>query len=126
MKVPDGYFSNFQKLILVDDSRLQALKSHDCHTLMLQLLPLAIRNCLPKNVRNAIIRMFFVFNSLYSKVVESSTLGHLQMELVITLCLLQQYFLPGFFDIMIHLSVHLVEQVKLCGTFDGCILLREI
>ena len=98
----------------MDDCRLQGLKSHDCHTLMQQLLPLAIRNCLLINVRNVIIRMCF-FNSLCSKVVEFSILDHLQKELVITLCLLQQYFLPSFFDIMIHLLVHLVEQVKLCG-----------
>ncbi|XP_024046598.1 uncharacterized protein LOC112100952 [Citrus clementina] len=48
-------------------------------------------------------------------VVDPNTLDQLQEELVITLCLLQQYFPPSFFDIMIHLTVHLVEQVRLCG-----------
>ncbi|KAH9717944.1 hypothetical protein KPL71_022033 [Citrus sinensis] len=47
--------------------------------------------------------------------VDPNTLDQLQEELVITLCLLQQYFPPSFFDIMIHLTVHLVEQVRLCG-----------
>ncbi|KAH9801502.1 hypothetical protein KPL71_001060 [Citrus sinensis] len=46
---------------------------------------------------------------------DPNTLDQLQEELVITLCLLQQYFPPSFFDIMIHLTVHLVEQVRLCG-----------
>ena len=31
------------------------------------------------------------------------------------ICLLEKYFLPAFFDIMIHLPVHLVREVKLCG-----------
>ena len=29
--------------------------------------------------------------------------------------MLEKYFLPAFFDIMIHLPVHLVREVKLCG-----------
>ena len=115
VKVPDGYSSNVQNLVSIDDCRLQGLKSHDCHTLMQQFLPLAIRNCLPINVRRAIIRMCFFFNTLCCKVVDPNTLDQLQEELVITLCLLQQYFPPSFFDIMIHLTVHLVEQVRLCG-----------
>ncbi|XP_052297276.1 uncharacterized protein LOC127902408 [Citrus sinensis] len=115
VKVPDGYSSNVQNLVSIDDCRLQGLKSHDCHTLMQQFLPLAIRNCLPINVRTAIIRMCFFFNTLCCKVVDPNTLDQLQEELVITLCLLQQYFPPSFFDIMIHLTVHLVEQVRLCG-----------
>ena len=57
---------------------------------------------------------FFFFNSLCSKVVEPETLDLLQKELVITLCLLEQYFLPTFFDIMVHLTIHLVDQVRVC------------
>ena len=29
--------------------------------------------------------------------------------------MLEMYFLPTFFDVMIHLTVHLVREVKLCG-----------
>ncbi|XP_024039457.1 uncharacterized protein LOC112098084 [Citrus clementina] len=115
VKVPDRYSSNVQNLVSIDDCRLQGIKSHDCHTLMQQFLTLAIRICLPINVRRAIIRMCFFFNTLCCKVVDPNTLDQLQEELVITLCLLQQYFPPSFFDLMIHLTVHLVEQVRLCG-----------
>ena len=34
---------------------------------------------------------------------------------MITLCLLEMYFLPSFFDVMVHLTVHLIEEVRLCG-----------
>ena len=37
------------------------------------------------------------------------------MEIVKTLCLFEQYFPPSFFDIMVHLAVHLVREVTLCG-----------
>ena len=36
-------------------------------------------------------------------------------ELVNTLCLLEMYFLPEFFDIMVHVTMHLVREVQLYG-----------
>ena len=44
-----------------------------------------------------------------------STLDKLQSELVVTLCLLEKYFPPSFFDIILHLTIHLVREVRLCG-----------
>lgn len=35
----------------------------------------------------------------------------MQADLVETVCELEKYFPPSFFDIMIHLSVHLVKEV---------------
>ncbi|KAL6350674.1 hypothetical protein AAG906_028127 [Vitis piasezkii] len=98
LKVLEGYCSNFRNLVSMEDLKLYGLKSHDYHTLMQQLLPVALRSLLPKH-----------------KVVDVSTLDKLQNELVMTLCLLEKYFPPSFFDIMIHLMVHLVREVRLCG-----------
>ncbi|CAL9012578.1 unnamed protein product [Prunus brigantina] len=44
MKVPEGYSSNIKNLVSLQDSRLLGLKSHDCHTLMQQLLPGYVQN----------------------------------------------------------------------------------
>lgn len=115
MKVPDGHSSNIKNLVSMDDLKLYGLKSHDCHTLMQQLLPLAIRSVLPKHVRTSIIRLCFFFNALCSKEVDVSKLDKLQSELVVTLCELEKIFPPSFFDIMVHLTVHLVREVRLCG-----------
>ncbi|BBN67928.1 hypothetical protein Prudu_227S000600 [Prunus dulcis] len=49
--VPEGYSSNIKNLVSLQDSRLLGLKSHDCHTLMQQLLPVAIRSVLEKPAR---------------------------------------------------------------------------
>ncbi|KAI5334497.1 hypothetical protein L3X38_024630 [Prunus dulcis] len=51
MKVPEGYSSNIKNLVSLKDSRLLGLKSHDCHTLMQQLLPVAIRSVLEMPAR---------------------------------------------------------------------------
>ncbi|CAL9011951.1 unnamed protein product [Prunus brigantina] len=46
-----SYSSNIKILVSLQDSRLLGLKSHDCHTLMQQLLPVAIRSVLEKPAR---------------------------------------------------------------------------
>ncbi|KAL6276912.1 hypothetical protein ACE6H2_020513 [Prunus campanulata] len=115
MKVPEGYSSNIKNLVSLKDSRLLGLKSHDCHTLMQQLLPVAIRSVLEKPARYAITRLCFFFNALCAKTVDVSKLDKLEEDVVVTLCLLEKYFPPSFFDIMVHLVVHLVREVRLCG-----------
>ncbi|KAI5350142.1 hypothetical protein L3X38_003033 [Prunus dulcis] len=97
------------------DSRLLGLKSHDCHTLMQQLLPVAIRSVLEKPARYAITRLCFFFNAICAKTIDVSKLDKLEEDVVVTLCLLEKYFPPSFFDIMVHLVVHLVREVRLCG-----------
>ena len=57
----------------------------------------------------------FFFNALCSKVVDVPALNKLQNDVVVTLCLLEKYFPPSFFDIMLYLIVHLVREVRLCG-----------
>ncbi|XP_035845189.1 uncharacterized protein LOC118491477 [Helianthus annuus] len=46
IKVPDGYCSNFKNLVSDDVSKMNGLKSNDCHVLMQQLLPFAIKGLL--------------------------------------------------------------------------------
>ncbi|KAE8701949.1 hypothetical protein F3Y22_tig00110503pilonHSYRG00256 [Hibiscus syriacus] len=82
IKVPDGYCSNFKNLVSDYVSTMNCLKSNDCHVLMQQLLPFAIKGVLHVKVRKTII---------------------------------EKYFPPSFFDVMIHLMVHLVREVRLCG-----------
>ena len=82
---------------------------------MQQLLPITIRCVLPKHVKGALIRLCCFFNSLCSNVVDVTTLDKLQVDHVVTLYLLEKCFLPSFFDIMVHLTVHLVNEVRLCG-----------
>ncbi|KAA0053269.1 transposase [Cucumis melo var. makuwa] len=116
IKVPEGYSSNNRSLVSLNDLKLNGLKSHDCHVLMQQLLPIAIRSILPKNVRYTISRLCFFFNAICAKSFSVSELDALQEDIVMTLCNLEKYFPPSFFTIMVHLVVHLVREVKLCGS----------
>jgi hypothetical protein len=50
IKVPVGFSSNFKGIINMAEKKFQNLKSHDCHMIMTQLFPVALRGLLPKNV----------------------------------------------------------------------------
>ena len=117
LKVPQGYSSNIKSLVSVNDLKLVGLKSHDCHVLMQQLLLVAIRGILYDKVKVAITRLCFVFNAICSKVIDPRQLDDLENEAAIVLCQLEMYFPLSFFDIMIHLIVHLVREIRLCGPF---------
>ncbi|CAM8914329.1 unnamed protein product [Rhodiola kirilowii] len=102
-------------LVSMKDLRLNGLKSHDCHTLMQQLLPIAIRGILSPKVRAVVQRLCIIFSSLCAKVIETSELEGLQEQIVVTLCQLEMFFPPSFFDIMVHLTVHLVRELRILG-----------
>nr|XP_017233126.1 PREDICTED: uncharacterized protein LOC108207178 [Daucus carota subsp. sativus] len=51
MKRPYGHASNIKNCVSLPELKVYGMKSHDCHTLLQQLLPVAIRSVLPKNVR---------------------------------------------------------------------------
>ena len=95
----------------MNELKLNGLKSHDCHTLIQQLLPVVICGMLPKKVRYAITRLCFFLNAICYKVVDVNNLDSTRQELVTTLCMLKMYFLPTFFYVMIRL----VRELKLCG-----------
>nr|GEY11182.1 hypothetical protein [Tanacetum cinerariifolium] len=115
IKVPQGYCSNFSSLVSLKDMKLIGLKSHDYHMLMQEFLPIAIRSTMHPPTRYAMIRFCFFFKSICRKEISLQKLDKMQEELVVTLCLLEKFFPPSFFDIMIHLTVHLTREVKLCG-----------
>ncbi|GJY55683.1 putative transposon, En/Spm-like protein [Tanacetum coccineum] len=86
IRVPQGYCSNFSSLVSLKDKKLIGLKSHDYHMLMQE------------------------------KEISLQELDKMQLELVMTLYLLEKFFPLSFFDIMIHLTVHLTRNRP-----EGCI-----
>ena len=115
IKVPTGYASNLRRIVSLSDFKLTNMKSHDSHMMMQVFLPIAIRGILPKHVRHAITRLCSFFNTICNKVLNPEKLDALQNDIIITLCQFEMYFPPSFFDIMIHLVIHLVREIKLCG-----------
>lgn len=115
IKVPSGYSSNIRRLVSMKDLKLVGMKSHDCHVMMTQMLPVAIRGVLPDKVRDPIIRLCSFFNTISKKAINPQILDKLQKDVVITMCRFEMCFPPSFFVIMFHLIVHIVKQIKFLG-----------
>ena len=101
--------------MLFTDLKLNELKTHDHHVLKQQLLLVAICGILPKHVRLVIVRLCFFFNAICKKTTDSSQLKGMQEDVVVTLCLLEKYFPPPFFTIMVYFVVHLIREIEFWG-----------
>ncbi|KAK9054123.1 hypothetical protein SSX86_025200 [Deinandra increscens subsp. villosa] len=115
IKVPSTYSANIKRLVSLKDSKLLGMKSHDCHVLMTHMIPIAIRGLLPDHVRHTITKLCLFFNNIHSKVIDVEALDQWQKDIIETLCELEMYFPPSFFDIMVHLVCHIVQEIKACG-----------
>ncbi|GKA67005.1 uncharacterized protein Tco_0766813 [Tanacetum coccineum] len=115
IKVPSGYSANIKKLVSMKDLKLSGMKSHDCHVLMTQMIPIAIRGILPNHIRHTITKLCLFFNMIHSKVIDPEVLDKWQHDVILTLCQLEMYFPPSFFDVMVHLVSHIVREIKMCG-----------
>lgn len=115
IKVSNGYSSNISWWVKSEDRKIYGLKSHDSHILVEQLLPLAIRGVVPNNVYDAITELSIFFRELCSKTLRFDVLDQLATQIPITLSKLEKIFLPAFFDVMVHLVIHLPREAKLGG-----------
>lgn len=115
LSVPDGYCSNISRRVNLKKRSIGGLKSHDSHILLQQLIPLAARTTLPKYVVQCLIEIAACFRQLCSTVNREVNIEQLQDRFAVTLCLLEKTFIPGFFDIMEHLPIHLAEDALLAG-----------
>ncbi|KAL4017050.1 hypothetical protein IC575_024724 [Cucumis melo] len=84
IKVSEGYSSNIRNLVSRTDLKLNSLKSHDCHVLIQQLFPIAIRSVLPKHVRYAITRLCIFFNFVCNKVLDAQQFDKLEEDIVVS------------------------------------------
>ncbi|KAH0682978.1 hypothetical protein KY289_020730 [Solanum tuberosum] len=113
VKFPDAYVSNISRC--VKEARLLGLKSHDHHVLFQHIIPLIIKEILPKDAYDPLIELSLFFTDLCAKELHVEKLDQLDKSIRITICKLERVFLPTFFDVMIHLAIHLANEAKLAG-----------
>jgi hypothetical protein len=114
-RFPDGYASNLYPKVHLDTKKLVGLKSHDCHIIMQDLMPLALCRSLPETVSIPLIRLCKYFKVLYGKVIDVKEIEEWEDEIVLILCQLEMIFPPSFFDIMVHLTMHLAAELRIAG-----------
>ncbi|XP_075095157.1 uncharacterized protein LOC142173461 [Nicotiana tabacum] len=110
-KFQDGYASNISRCIR--KRNISGLKTHDCHVIIQELLPLALRRSVDKRVSSILIELCSFFRVLCSKELKLEELKLLEEKISETLSTMEKLFLPGFFTIMVHLVIHLAIEAKL-------------
>ena len=82
---------------------------------MTQLLPVALRGLLLKNVRLTIVKLCAFLNAISQKVIDPKIIPRLHNDLVQCLVSFELVFPPSFFNIMTHVLVHLCEEINILG-----------
>jgi hypothetical protein len=116
VKVPSSYSMDVSRFISFLNLKVAPdVKSHDYHVLFMQMIAIGIWNILPINIREAILNFCFLFNAIGQKVLSEEALKSLEKMHYKTLCFLETYFSPAFFDINVHFTTHLIKEIKLLG-----------
>ncbi|XP_012847795.1 PREDICTED: uncharacterized protein LOC105967723 [Erythranthe guttata] len=94
VKFPDGYASNISRCVNIKDG---------------------LRGYVQKDVLNAITELTSFFRQLCSRKLSSDVLDNLEKIIPIILSKLEMIFPPAFFDVMVHLAIHLTQEGKIGG-----------
>jgi hypothetical protein len=79
------------------DKKFTNLKAHNCHMLMTQLLPVALRGVLPEKVRlAALVKLCAFLNAISQKEIDPRNLVKLQNDVVQCLVSFVLAFPPSF------------------------------
>lgn len=117
LKFPSGFASNLSNNVNIKNSSFSNFKSHDYHVIMEYLLPVCLQHAFPKHpeLRRALHQISLYFRLLCSKVLSKSGLQEAKFMVAEAMCVLEKYFPALFFDISVHLTVHLADEALLCG-----------
>jgi hypothetical protein len=85
IKVLTGYSDNVSRMVNMKTLKVHFKKSHDCHILIGQVLPIAIGGILPVKIRDTIMKLCSFFNAISQKVVDPMKLTKLQDDLILTM-----------------------------------------
>jgi hypothetical protein len=116
VKFPDGYAASLAKSISADGTKIVGkLKTHTCHVLLQRIIPTGLRGYVPKDVYEAVSELGNFVRQLYSRTMRKEVMEKLKWHIPLILCKLEKIFPPAFFDVMVHLVVHLPDEAVLRG-----------
>jgi hypothetical protein len=116
VKFPDGYASNISRCVNMEGGgSIYGLKTHDCHIMLQHILPAGLRGLVRKDVYEVIAKLGRFFRQLCSKTIEVDALHQMKEDIVLIICKLEKIYPRAFFDVMLHLAVHLPDEALLRG-----------
>ncbi|KAI3817395.1 hypothetical protein L1987_11185 [Smallanthus sonchifolius] len=126
VKLPDGFRSNIRKRVTDNNTNITGLKSHDCHILMQRLIPIGVRGFLTKDTYTPIVDLCTFFKQLCSRTLLVEDMKKAKDAIITILCKLELIYPPAFFDIMVHLVLHLPDEAirggPVCMRWSGMLV----
>jgi hypothetical protein len=113
VKYPDGYAANISRFVNTRNGRLFSLKSHDGHVVLQRVLPIGMRGIMDKDISTILFELGSFFQDLCSRSLRWSDLENLEDRIVLILFKLKKFFPLAFFDVMVHLAIHLPREAIL-------------
>ena len=126
VKMPYGCASNISRYVHADERTVLGYKSHDAHFILHYLLQFAVKKSLKAEVAKPLIKLSAFLRGISSKVIHVDEIKRLQQEIVDILCEFEIIFPPVFFDIMVHLPVHLCREVEYGGPEHARCIINDI
>ncbi|CAM8953788.1 unnamed protein product [Rhodiola kirilowii] len=114
-KYPSGYAGSLRNKINLDDKKFIGLKTYDCHVMLQRLLLVFIRPYLPFNVVNPLVSLSHWFRRVCCREFQKEEVHQMKLDIVQILCQLERIFPPVFFTIIVHLMIHLPDQILMKG-----------
>jgi hypothetical protein len=109
IRVPTGFSTNIKNLLSMSEPKMSGYNTHDCCTMLLLFLAIAIRAVNHPYLKMVITHMCHFFNAISKKVINISELDELHKKIRVTMCKLEMCFPPSFFDMMEHYKIHLAD-----------------
>ena len=97
VKVSTEFSANMKRLVSMKDLSITHCKAHDCHVILIVLLPIAIRAIKPEFLKIAITRMCYFFLKISQKTIDKKELSGLHGFVVETQNQLETCLPPIFF-----------------------------
>jgi hypothetical protein len=75
-----------------------------------RLIAIGVKILVKDHIYEALAQLGRFFRKIYSKTLTRSDVKHLKNEIPEILCKLELVYPPAFFDVMVHLAVHLPDE----------------
>jgi hypothetical protein len=115
VQVSTGFSSNIRKLVSINDLLMFGYNSNNCHVMMMVFLAITIRAIKPVHMKVLITRLCYFVNTVSQKVIGHKEFDDLRAYMIETMCMLEMYFPPSFFDMQQHIMIQLVDQILTLG-----------
>jgi hypothetical protein len=112
LKFLDGYAAGVKRCVNVTAGKIHGLKSHDYHIIMERLLSVMLHGYLDDDIWEALAELSYFYRQLYAKEIKKDMVEKLEKKIFVLLCKLEKIFLPGWFNPMQHLLIHIPYEAK--------------